>query len=235
MITPIDYTTLPIEELLKSCTTGKAAAWQEFVRRFHGVIAITASRIARRRGEASLQIIDDLVQDTYLKLCSNRARLLRECRVDHPNAIFGFLKIVAANVANDHFKALHAAKRAGSQSTEPFGDPWGASDPEGRIGLSIAERALLLEKVDARLRDMTPPETRERDQMIFWLYYRWGLTAKEIAKRSTAGLSPKGVESRLHRLTQLVRTSFVGGTRCRRSNTTDKTLAVRPKWDPDSD
>lgn len=235
MITPIDYTTLPIEELLKSCTTGKAAAWQEFVRRFHGVIAITASRIARRRGEASLQTIDDLVQDTYLKLCSHRARLLREFQIDHPNAIFGFLKVVAANVANDHFKALHAAKRTGNQSTEPFVNSWRAGYLEGRVGLSIAERALLLEEVDARLRDMTPPETRERDQMIFWLYYRWGLTAKEIAKRSTTGLSPKGVESRLHRLTQLVRTSFVDVARCRRINTTDKTIALRPKWDPDSD
>ena len=120
MITPSDYTTIPIEELLESCTTGKAAAWQEFVRRFHCVIAITAFRIARHWGETSPQIIDDLVQDTFLKLCFNRAHLLREFQLDDPNAIFGFLKVIAVNVANDHFKALHAAKRAGNQSTKPF-------------------------------------------------------------------------------------------------------------------
>jgi RNA polymerase sigma-70 factor (ECF subfamily) len=64
-----------------------------------------AYRTARRWGETSLQIIDDLVQDIFLKLCSNRARLLREFQLDHPNAIFGFLKLVAVNVANDHFKS----------------------------------------------------------------------------------------------------------------------------------
>jgi len=48
-------------------------------------------------------------------------------------------------------------------------------------------------------------ETLQRDRTIFWLYYRQGLTAKEIGALPSIGLSLKGVESTLHRLTQLVR------------------------------
>ena len=102
LTSPADYTTISLAELLESCTAGKAAAWQEFVRRFHRVIAITASRIARRWDEASLQVIEDLVQDTYLKLCSNRARLLREFRFEHPNGIYGFIKVVETRTAGNH-------------------------------------------------------------------------------------------------------------------------------------
>ena len=45
----------------------------------------------------------------------------------------------------------------------------------------------------------------ERDQKIFWLYYRLGFSAKQIAEFPTFQLTAKGVESTLHRLTVLVR------------------------------
>ncbi len=182
-------------------------------RRFHRIIAITALRVARRWGETSPQVIDDLAQDTYLKLCANGARVLREFHCDHPDAIFGFLRVVTANVATDHFKALHAGKRGGPQTAEPLEDTEPVKRVEAPAGLSIAERALFMDKVDGCLREMAPPETRQRDQSIFWLYYRQGLTAREIAELPSIGLSLKGVESTLHRLTQLVRTHLVEARR----------------------
>jgi len=71
------------------------------------------------------------------------------------------------------------------------------------------ERAVLLDEVDACLRAVAPADTEERDRTIFWLYYRQGLTAKEIVELPSIGLSLKGVESTLHRLTQLVRAQLV--------------------------
>jgi RNA polymerase sigma-70 factor, ECF subfamily len=54
-----------------------------------------------------------------------------------------------------------------------------------------------------------PLETKDRDRTIFWLYYRQGMTAKEITGLPGIGLSLKGVESALHRLVKLVRDHLV--------------------------
>jgi DNA-directed RNA polymerase specialized sigma24 family protein len=45
----------------------------------------------------------------------------------------------------------------------------------------------------------------ERDRTIFWLHYRQGLTATQIAAIPTLNLTVKGVESTLWRLKELVK------------------------------
>ena len=205
----VDYTAVPVTELVVACAAGQAVAWQEFIRRYHRIVSITAFRVAQRWGEASPQVVDDLAQDTYLKLCGDGSRILREFHCEHPDAILGFLKVVTANVANDYFKRLHAGKRGGSLPAESLEDSDVAMAAKGPAGLTDAERSLLLGEVDSCLRSMTGTETRERDLTIFRLYYRQGLTAKEIVELPSIGLSLKGVESTLHRLTQFVRTRLV--------------------------
>jgi len=108
-----DYSTISTAKLIEVCTGGDAAAWHEFIRRFHTMIAITASRAARRWGITSPQIIDDLIEETYLTLCADRGRLLRQFRFEYGDAISGFLKVVTASVVNDHFNALCLDKRGG--------------------------------------------------------------------------------------------------------------------------
>jgi RNA polymerase sigma-70 factor, ECF subfamily len=205
----VDYTTLAVAQLIEGCAGGEAAAWQEFMRRFNRIIAITASRVARRRGDASPQTIDDLIQDTYLKLCAGRGRVLREFQFENEDAIYSFLKVITANVVNDHFKGLHADKRGGNRANEPLDGSEEKSCRHDAAGLTPPERALLVDQIDACLRAIVPVETNDRDRTIFWLYYREGLTAKEITSLPFVGLSVKGVESTLHRLIQLVRSHLV--------------------------
>jgi len=207
---PNDYTALAAAELIDACTGGDAAAWQEFMRRFHGIIAITAARAAARWGDASPQTIDDLIQETYLKLCADRGRVLQQSRFAHPDAVFGFLKTITINVANDYFKGLRAGKRGGNMVATPLDGSETGHSADRPSGLADPERALLLDRVDTCLRDMAPAETRDRDRKIFWLYYRQGMTAKEITGLPNIGLTLKGVESTLHRLIQLVRTHLTG-------------------------
>ena len=45
----------------------------------------------------------------------------------------------------------------------------------------------------------------DRDRLIFELYYRQGFTTRKIAAIPAIGLSQKGVESCLHRLTERLR------------------------------
>jgi DNA-directed RNA polymerase specialized sigma24 family protein len=115
---PKDYSGIPPAELIEACVNGENAAWLEFIRRYNRIIAITVSRVARRWGEPSPQLVDDIVQETYLKLCGDRARVLREFRFDHPDAILAFLKVVAANVAHDHLKRENNLTHGGDRTFE---------------------------------------------------------------------------------------------------------------------
>ena len=46
--------------------------------------------------------------------------------------------------------------------------------------------------------------------MIFWLYFRQGMSTKEIASLPTIGLGAKGVGSVIERLKQAIREQIVG-------------------------
>lgn len=162
-------------------------------------------RTARHWGEPSRSQLDDLVQDTYLKLCANNSRLLRSFQSRHEDSIYGFLKVVAANVVHDHFKSALAAKRGVTQ-TEALTEPveLQAKLP-GADGFDIVSQRIQLEKVDRALRQVTAGKDSQRKCTIFWLRHRQGLTASEIAAIPSIGLTAEGVESVLMRLAIMIR------------------------------
>jgi RNA polymerase sigma-70 factor (ECF subfamily) len=204
----MDYASLPPEELILACKqTNDTAAWEEFVHRFHRLIATVALRVARRWGEPSRHQIDDLVQETYLKLCAGDFRMLRRFKSNHPDAFYGYLKVVTANLVHDHFKAAHSSKRgSGAIKSSVDEQVQSASDaPSTPSALRSCERGVLLREVDATLSRVAAGPHLERDRKLFWLYYRVGLTADAIASLPFIGLSTKGVESSLLRLTRLLR------------------------------
>jgi RNA polymerase sigma-70 factor (ECF subfamily) len=164
------------------------------IHRFQPLIASSVSRVVRRYGSSSPALIDDLVQETYLRLCKDNCRPLREFRAQHDEAIFGYLKVIAASVALDHFRARATHKRRGEVVDD-------GTNLEASTSSSTIERSTLVKELDQRL---ATSET-ERDRTIFWLYYRQGYTAKDIAAMPNFGLTQKGVESCIYRLTQLLR------------------------------
>jgi RNA polymerase sigma-70 factor (ECF subfamily) len=195
-------------ELVKVCAgSNDERAWAEFIRRFHGVIAWAVLRTARHWGEPSRSQLDDLIQDTYLKLCENDSRLLRSFQPRHEDSVYGFLKVVAANVVHDHFKAVLAVKRgAGTTSVEPIEiDSYVSRD--GSFN-EVAQR-LQLEHVDRILNQVTAGKDQEKKRIIFWLRHRQGFTASEIAALPSIGLTTEGVESVLLRLTIMIRSHLI--------------------------
>jgi RNA polymerase sigma-70 factor (ECF subfamily) len=210
----VDYAAFSPEKLVRACAqTGDAAAWEEFVRRFHRLIATVVLRTARRWGETSTHIVDELIQDTYLKLCAHNARLLRSFTPEHPGAAYGYIKVLTANLVHDHFKLSRSQKRGGGVETDSteiasdFGRPRGLTEAE------ILERDLLIQEIDSCLRSLDRGPNARRDCRIFWLYYRVGLTASAIAALPTIALSTKGVESTILRLTRQLRQRLVSEIR----------------------
>lgn len=196
---------MSLEELLRACADiGDESVWREFVRRFHPLIAGVAVKTARRWGEVSPIAIEDLVQETYLKLCSEPKRMLAEFEPRHPDAFYGYLKVVTCNLVNDHYRARHSSKRDANR--EEMLQPSIAEIPGKGMGTKDdIEKSVLLSEIDSVLKshkDVTDPD---RDRTVFWLYYRQGMTAQAIAELPGVDLTVKGVESLIFRLTKLVR------------------------------
>lgn len=182
-------------ELIARCLeAGNEAAWSAFVKRFQPIIASSVSRFAYRYGAWSAALVDDLVQETYLRLCRDDCRALRDFQARHDEAIFGYIKVIAVSVALDHFRARTTLKR-GPEAEEP------EAVLEASVSPGSIEHAALLNQIEERLRST---ET-ERDCTVFWLYYRQGFTAKDISAIPSVGLSAKGVESCIYRLTRALR------------------------------
>jgi RNA polymerase sigma-70 factor (ECF subfamily) len=198
------------EELIQACAEGNdGAAWNEFVYRFHRPISLSIIRTAYQWGELPLQVVDDLVQETYLKLCTNKFCQLLGFAVQHPDAILGYVKTIAVNVAHDHFKSLHSQKRGSGEVGQIIEDSDPRADPCKRGGQEAIEREVLFKQIDECVESCLEGPDRDRDRRIFWLYYQQGMTAKDIAALPTIGLSPKGVESVLVRAIRLIRERMV--------------------------
>lgn len=198
----MDYTALSADELVKTClSTGSPGAWEEFVRRFQKLIATVVLRTARRFGQSDPQLVSDLVQETYLKLCSDDARLLRSFTSRHDGAIFGYLKVITSNLVHDYFKAIRSQKRGGVGNYSEC--------DESEVALAAPthdlDREILIQEIDACLQSVCKGVNSRRDRAIFWLYYREGLSARAIASLPTIDLTIKGVETTLLRLARLVR------------------------------
>jgi RNA polymerase sigma-70 factor (ECF subfamily) len=200
-----DLKRLSTSELVEMCSQGQSqAAWEEFVRRFHPVIASVVMRRARHWGETRLDVIGELVQDVYLKLCAEGGRLLLEFEPAHPEAFSGYLKVMTAHLVSDYFKAANTGKRGGRSAAVSIEEAERLSRT-GSQTLSAGERDLLLKELDVLLREATQGKTAERDRMIFWLHYHNGMTAAAIAALPALKMNVKSVESVIHRLTRALR------------------------------
>jgi RNA polymerase sigma-70 factor (ECF subfamily) len=201
----VNYAALPPDELVLICLrTDEEPAWSEFVRRFHPLIARVVFRVCQQWGERSPQLMDDLVQDTYLKLCSDRMRVLRMFKPKHSESVYGYIKVLTANLVHDHFKAARSKKRGGAVPMISVED----NDIPGTSPVSAlkdSDQNLLAHQIDTCLRAVCTAPSANRDRRIFWLYYRVGLSASAIAALPGIGLSTKGVETALLRLTRLIR------------------------------
>ncbi len=208
------YANFSPTELIRACAgSNDEEAWAEFIRRFHVVIAAAVLRTAHHWVEPARPQLDDLVQDTYLKLCENDSHILRSFQSRHEGSIYGFLKVVAANVVHDHFKSALAAKRGVSQTDAILGpvqiDPKTARADS--FDTAVSQR-IQLEQIDKMLRQVTAGKDQERKRTIFWLRHRLGLTAGEIAAIPSIGLTTEGVESVLMRLATMIRGHLINST-----------------------
>ncbi len=193
-------------ELVQACAESDDAAWEEFVRRFNRPISLSILRISRKFGHGPGQVVEDLVQDTYVKLCADHCRHLLEFAIANPDPdkILGYIKTIAANVARDYFKSQYSQKKGGGKAQESLAEIDPKADANCLGGEAEIERRIRRKEIDDCAVNCTAGPQQERDLLIFRLYYWVGMTAKEIAALPEIGLGEKGVESVLHWITRTV-------------------------------
>jgi RNA polymerase sigma-70 factor, ECF subfamily len=196
-----------VNELAKACAhSADAAEWEEFLRLCSPIATRVATRVTRLwLGAATPSIVDDIVQEVFLKLCEQGRRILRDFTPRGEDSFYGLLRVVSASVANDYFRRQRSEKRGGKAVTLVIDE-----GPASTLRSSgDEERAVFFSELDRILRSAAGA-TAERDRTIFWLYYLQGLTADEIAGLPGSELSSKGVESALRRVNIWLRKKMEG-------------------------
>jgi len=194
-----------VNELAGCCATSTDPAdWKRFLRRCTPVASLTAMRIARMwTGSSSPAVVEDIVQEIFLKLCEQDRRILREFKPRGEDSFLGLLRIVSASVASDYFRRQQSAKRGGRAVTASLDEP-ASPAPVTADQTPVIHRSVLFAELDGKLRS-APEIIGHRDRSIFWLYYLQGFTAEEISQLPAVDLTAKGVESALRRITQWLR------------------------------
>jgi RNA polymerase sigma-70 factor, ECF subfamily len=195
-----------VNDLAKACAhSADAAEWEEFLRRCTPLASLVALRVSRMWvGSSPPAMVDDIVQEVFLKLCEQERRILRAFEPRGEDSFFGLLRIVSGSVANDYFRRLYSTKRGGKAMTASLDEGATPLPTSSAPHAAQMQRSVLLVELDQKLRS-APEVISGRDRALFWLYYRQGLTAEEIAGLSGAGLTAKGVESALRRVATWLR------------------------------
>ena len=203
---------MSVVELIRACAEANdGEAWEEFVARIGPPISLSIKRTACQWGKDPGQFVDDLLQETYLKLCADKCCLLLQFAVQHPDdVVLRYMKTIAINVAHDHFKSLHSQKRGAGETDQLPEDVDPAAQSGSFGGAGTMEREVFLKQVDDRLQNCAAGSNQERDCNIFWFYYLQGMSAKAIAALATIKLTAKGVEAVIFRLTRCVREQLAG-------------------------
>lgn len=203
----MDPRKLSTEELVRLCLASRDEdLWTEFVRRFQPLIAgVIVKRFSRYR-RPNPDLVDDLAQDTFLKICEDNFRRLRkfEFREQGEKGFYAFLKVMADNVVKDFIRKKKSDKVGGDQEPENIDDlPQGPSDRSKSVASIFYN--LRMSEIDNCLLQLAGEPNFARDYKIFWFYFRDGLTAQAISQLPDMGLTVKGVESTLLRLIKWLR------------------------------
>jgi RNA polymerase sigma-70 factor (ECF subfamily) len=193
-------------ELAQMCAhSADAAEWEELLRRSTPLIGLVVLHVSRMwLKAASPALVDDIAQEVFLKLCEQERRILRTFQPRGEDSFLALLRTVTVSVANDYFRRLYSAKRGGKVVTGSLAEDSHTDLVESLRQPQEMQQAVLLAQLDSRMRK-APESVSERDRILFWLYYQQGFTAGEIAQVTDSGLTAKGVESALRRVTDWVR------------------------------
>ena|ERR1051326_2256524 len=175
---------------------GRLDVLDEIVRRLQPLVAGIVSRALRSRGAGNVEMVKDLTQDAFLKIFSPKFKLRERALGRSDGEIRELIRVTTGNLVLDAIRKF--------RPLVPIDEtPEVARDDH-------VEQKVLLHEVDTALKEIVVPPHADRDYRIFWFYHRDQMTAQQISLLPGMGLTVKGVESVIFRLTARVKQHLIG-------------------------
>src|SRR5438128_3694029 len=208
-------------ELLKRCAGRPVdeAAWQEFIRRYHGTIRAFVIRTFKQRVYADSSLIgqsldgnlEDLMQGVYIKLINDDAGALTRFAGAHDHSIHQYLGIIATNVVRDHFRFMRSGNRPRfifslDQLSEEGDHALVREGIEVAVSSGPTDRSVTVaqDEIEELLRRVIKGRNRDRDILIFKLRFFEDLTPMEISPL-VRDLPPRQISSIIRRVLMRIR------------------------------
>ena len=194
----MDYGKLSTQELIDRCIARDERAWEEFLCLFGKHLDRTCAMWIRRHGrQSSKDLIEELKQNTYLRLCQNDCRALRSYQGTHERSIYSFLAKTVSWVVPDYY-------RDEGNRLEPA-----ELDPDLPSPDSMKNLGLIREVFECLDRTVGEEPEGKRNIAMLKLFYWHGYSAREIAE--LCGLQTRKVENILLRLISILRRNMNPG------------------------
>jgi RNA polymerase sigma factor (sigma-70 family) len=207
-----------IPALVERCCDGDAAAWEEFISRFHARIARHAYKAAYVHGaDTRAEVAKEYLQELYVRLLANECHALRSWRGETEGSLVAYLATVMHTVAVDDLRRRRSRKR--SAALVSLDQPADADDLSLLERLSgpesqSPERRLIdgrtIERFQQVLRSAITGPNAARNTLIFQLHHFEGFSAREIAAMPCFGMNVAGVEATLRRTRERLRERLGG-------------------------
>src|SRR5437588_9254334 len=92
--------------VLQQCLqNGSKSEWETFISLAQPVIASGVLQSLTRLSVFSRELADDLIQDTFLRICADNFRILRNFRAAVSNALCVYLKTIATSIVVDYLRS----------------------------------------------------------------------------------------------------------------------------------
>ena len=176
------------------CVKGSISSCNQFFTEITPTFRRIAGRIAAQYGDTA--DVEDVVQEICLKITVSKLSLIQSLP-DTDSAARSYFGVMAANAARDWYR-----REKSRRSCVTLDD--GLDQIRKFCGVDQGLDAdFLMSQIEAAL-----PEDRKQ-RAIFRLYYRQGYSAREIAGIPVVGLTTKGVESLILRLSKSIKENLV--------------------------
>ncbi len=190
----MDMKDISLRELLERGLKGDQNAWDEFGRRTLPTIRGAVANRLHLYSVKSTDIVGDVANNAYEKLCRHNYRVLRKDWEDDL-CIFKYIKVVAHNAVVDWLRTNKMSKHIeGLDDHQELPAPLASSPTLIEILRRDVDRCLLAFESDPNFK---------RDRTIFWLYFRYQYHDSEIA--TLTKLPVRKVQNILQRYVRVVR------------------------------
>ena len=216
----LDLKKLTNTELIRRCAEdphNRRLLWVEFCSRFDERIWLIVYRECQDKGLAKKKdqiklTVQDLVQEVYLNLLKNDCKALTSFIGASENSMYTYLGIIARNVVCNYVTKMNAQKRPNID--KPLNDTSsGFNDYEifkiSQINKEAIEQDLSLEmlkeEIDLILNQNLKDKYKERNKLIFKLYFYEEFSPEEIASKLGFEITSKRVLNLVAELKTLLR------------------------------